>query len=168
MFNETINNYISEKEQEFWDIVKDYKLKNYSFNINYDKYNYKNIETVHFIIYQYVGGAHDERFDEIFYYDKQNKKQLMISDLLIINDSFYEKLSLLAREKLTSQKDLLFQGEMLEDGLKGVPTNYKYLIFTDEGLKIVFPPYQIGPWSSGEIDVIIPYQSISEYLKFIY
>ena len=38
-------------------------------------------------------------------------------------------------------------------------------MFEEENLKIIFPPYQVGPWSSGEIDVLIPYFKIEKYLK---
>ena len=54
---------------------------------------------------------------------------------------------------------------MVRDGLKPIKENFQYLVFDEDSLKIVFPPYQVGPWSSKKIIVAIPYLELASYLK---
>ena len=47
----------------------------------------------------------------------------------------------------------------------GFTSNYSHFKFTDNGLEIIFPPYQVSSWSDGEINITIPYEEINKYLK---
>jgi len=166
-FNKKIKNYIKEQEQEFKKTIENYQdEKDYDFFVNYTKEIMNNRETLHLTIFAYTGGAHHERIDNIFYYDRKNQKELQLSDILDNSKEFYETISTIARKKLKeNKKELIFSGDFLEEGLEPKSENFKLLIFTKEGLKIIFPPYQVGPWSSGAIEIVIPYDEISQYLK---
>ena len=43
--------------------------------------------------------------------------------------------------------------------------NYRHFEFTDNGLEIMFPPYQVASWADGQINITIPYEDINKYLK---
>lgn len=166
-FNNKIQNYINEKEDDFKASIKDYPNdKNYDFIVNYTEDRYQNIISIHFIILAYTGGAHYERMDEIFYYDEKKQKEVQISEIINNNKYFYEYLSKIAKKELKkNNSSLIFEDELLNIGLEPKEENFKYLIFTKEGLKIIFPPYQVGPWSSGELSIIIPYEKLDSFLK---
>ena len=94
-------------------------------------------------------------------------EEIFLDDILMYNESFLEELSVLAKDILLKEKnDVIFDDEViLDEGLMPTATNFQYLMFEEQNLKVIFPPYQVGPWSSGAIDVLIPYSKIVKYLK---
>ena len=94
-------------------------------------------------------------------------KEVALEDLLTLNSSFYVEIQKYALEQLLSEKtDVIYEDEnLILEGLQADKSHFKYFMFLKDGIQILFPPYQVGPWSSGEISVSIPYQSIAKYLK---
>ena len=163
----SLDNFIMEKKNELLEEVKLENDKGSSCNIFYDTAIREDIFSIHFILYIYTGGAHDIRYDRVFYYDLNDKKEVFLDDIIENKKDFFSVLSNKAKDKLLHEKkDLIYDDlYLLEDGLKPIEENFKYLFFDVDHLKVIFPPYQVGPWSSGEISVNIPYSDIDKYLK---
>ena len=147
--------------------IKTENEKGSTYNVLVEPTFYHHIVSVHFVIYAYTGGAHDIRFDKVYYYDLEKNKEISIMDIVNFNDDFLDLLSYEAYQYLKKEKlDLVYDDEyLLKDGLSPTKENFDYLVFENNSLKIIFPPYQVGPWSSGEINALIPYQMIEDYLK---
>lgn len=138
----------------------------YELNVSYDYSIVDGIYSIHFRIFSYLGGAHYEREDSVYYYDSLHKKEVFLSDLLTLDDSFYITLSTLSKKYLLEHKEelALFDDELFEEGVAPKKENYDYITFGDS-FSIIMPPYQVGPWSSGEITVPLSYQSVKNYLN---
>lgn len=162
-----LEEFIQEKQAVFLEEIRGESAKGSTYRMDVDTNYYHGIASIHFVMYVYSGGAHDIRFDRIYYYDLEMGKEVTLEDLLTLNSSFYETIQKYALEQLMSEKkDVIYEDEnLLLEGLQADESHFKYFIFLKEGLQILFPPYQVGPWSSGEINALIPYQSIAKYLK---
>lgn len=162
-----VNDFIFEKQNRFLEEIQLEVEKGSTYHTFYDTSMYQDIISVHLVLFVYSGGAHDIRFDRVYYYDIKNHKEILLKDILEYNESLLNELSTLSKEFLLEKKqDVIFDEEdILEEGLEATFNRFQYLMFEEENLKIIFPPYQVGPWSSGEIDVLIPYFKIEKYLK---
>ena len=162
-----LDDFIKAKQNEFLGEIKTENEKGSTYNVLVEPTFYHHIVSVHFVIYAYTGGAHDIRFDKVYYYDLEMGKEVVLEDLLTLNSSFYVEIQKYALEQLLSEKtDVIYEDEnLILEGLQADKSHFKYFMFLKDGIQILFPPYQVGPWSSGEISVSIPYQSIAKYLK---
>ena len=107
-------------------------------------------------IYYFSGGAHG--IDQIFAfnYDLKNKKEITITDFAG-GQAGLDKLATLAADQVTSQ--LQGNGEQLNDtikqlvadGTKSTPDNYKNFTFGYGKLTVYFEQYQAASGSAGTI-----------------
>lgn len=162
-----LDSFIKEKQNSYLNEIKLESDKGSTYNTYYDISYYKNIASIHFTIFVYSGGAHDIRFDKVYYYDINQNEELKLNDIIDDMNDFFLLISKLSYNYLTSEfQDAIYkEKEMLIDGLKPDLEHFQYIIFDLNGINIIFPPYQVGPWSSGEIVVPIKYQDIDKYLK---
>ena len=74
-------------------------------------------------------------------------------------DSVYnlDKISKYARSNLIKDKRIVNTG-MLFEGTKPTNDNFKNFVFTENGYLFYFKRYQIAPYSSGDISLVIPYK----------
>ena len=97
---------------------------------------------------------------------KNGKIISMFDSEIDVKDEFLKELSTLSEYLLKEKKNLLYDDvKMVKTGLTPTIENFSLLIFLEDNLQIIFPPYQVGPWSSGAISIKIPYLSIENYLK---
>lgn len=162
-----MDDFVKEKQNVFLEEINLENEKDSPYNVFVDTSFYNHIVSIHFVIYIYTGGAHDIRFDKVYYYDLEKNKEVNILDIVDLNENFLDLLSCEAYQYLKKEKyGLIYDDEyLLKDGLSPIKENFEYLVFENNSLKVVFPPYQVGPWSSGEINFSIPYQKIANYLK---
>ena len=158
--------FIIEKKNEFLSSIEPTVAKKSTYDLSYDIKFYKNIASLHYILYVDSGGAHSIRYDKVFYYDLINNKELFLEDLITHKEEFLKELSKLAESLLNNKQELLYDdANMVKAGLTPTNKNFQLLILAEDNLQIVFPPYQVGPWSSGAITLKIPYLSIEKYLR---
>lgn len=161
-----LEDFILEKKMQTLEEIKEENGKESTYHSSYEVFIYQNIISLHITFYVYSGGAHDIRYDQVFYYDLEHKREIFVEDLLKLNEDFLQTISKLAEEQLKEMKKEMIYDDafLLEEGIKPVKENYRYLMFEEDQLQIIFPPYQVGPWSSGAITVQIPYFKIAKYL----
>ncbi len=167
--DEKIKTYVDKKRDEFLEInekVEKPLTSKYDFLLNVTKGEYQDLLNVHMNTLSYTGGAHYMRDDESFHYNKKTKQFMELSDFFKDKESF-DKIDDLAYRHLTDLKkeDGNSREIWLRRGIAPDNVNYQHFMFKKSGLEILFPPYQIGPWSDGEIKITIPYQELNPFLK---
>lgn len=127
----------------------------YSLEITYDKKIYKDYVT--YIIYTtiYLGGAHPNTTIQTFTYKAD--KRIEITDIL---DFFQLKeISKYVKEDLLKHSGSL--KDMIEEGTIPDYQNYRNFYYDNRGLVFIFEQYQVAPYSSGIIEVVVPYSVIN-------
>ena len=168
--------YIKNKEEEFKNDISDLENMNsmkYDFKTDYEISENEDILGVHLTVYEYTGGNHYMRSDKSYYYNKNDDKIVSITDFLA-NDKSLERLSTLSYYyvmKYSNDNNLEFDEDMVKSGLESNSNNFEHFNFIDDGLEIIFPPYQVAYYSAGEVRILIPYSELNgiiknEYLKY--
>lgn len=127
-------------------------------DITYKNVRSTNVETYIFTVNSYTGGAHGMQFRKTFSFTKGGQ-------LLTLSNIFSNGFDGLPAFAKIVQKELLArpgaQADWIADGAGPKEENYQSFVVTDDGLTILFDPYQIAPWSDGAIDVNIPLKSFA-------
>lgn len=144
-----LNNFYSEIE------LGTQNEQEYSLEITYDKKKYK--EYVTYILYTtvYLGGAHPNTTIETFTY--KNGKRIEIMD--VISKEELSKISNYVKKELLSHPGSV--SDMIEEGTVSDYPNYRNFYYNDRGLVFIFEQYQVAPYSSGIIEVIVPYSILN-------
>ena len=144
-----LNNFYSEIE------LGTQNEQQYSLEITYDKKEYK--EYVTYILYTtvYLGGAHPNTTIETFTY--KNGKRIEIMD--VISKEELSKISNYVKKELLSHPGSV--SDMIEEGTVSDYPNYRNFYYNDRGLVFIFEQYQVAPYSSGIIEVIVPYSILN-------
>ena len=162
-----IEEYVNYQKDGFLDIVeksKEIEQPKYDFNLNVNVSDYKNISYVYMTTYAYVGGAHYTRDDTSYYYDNDAKEFIDLK-YFFKDEKTFKKLSSIAYYYVLNIKDNNFDELWVKRGTDPTIDNYRHFKFTDSGLEILFPPYQVASWADGEIKITIPYEEINDLLK---
>lgn len=166
-----IKEYVEGRKEEFISVADniDEELNvKYDFILNVTSSEYNDIINVHMNTLSFTGGAHYMRDDESIHYNKKTKKFMNLSDYFIDTEAF-NKIDDLAYHyimKLNENEEKYNFSEIwVRRGIIPNALNYSHFTFKEEGLEILFPPYQIAPWSDGEIKITIPYSELNDLLK---
>jgi len=116
-------------------------------------------------LYHYTGGAHggEERYALVL--SRPSGEPVPPGGLFrngsdwltMLSDYCYRDLA--AREVFEPDDDWLRRGTAPE------PDNYKALLPRAEGLEVDFAQYQVGPYSIGSFDVLVPYATLAPVLN---
>lgn len=168
-----IEKYVEDAKKDFILSIEDNVDPNYQydFTVNYDISVLGTVKMIHLVIYSFTGGAHYIRNDQVFMYDEDTGKEVDITYFLE-NDTF-SKLQELARAKIYAyyeEKDESIDKTWIDDGTSK-PSDFSLFKVSDNEVIFTFPPYQVGPWSDGEIVISIPKASLNgvfknEYLNY--
>ena len=167
--NEKIKAYIDEQKEEFMNVVK--KSENieisskYDFNLNVTSNERDGITYVNMLTYSYTGGAHYIRDDKSIYYNNETKKFIDLKYFFQDEESFKQMTNLAYYYVMNLENKDNLDTLWVKRGTAPTIDNYRHFKFTDNGLEIMFPPYQVASWADGEINITIPYEDINKYLK---
>lgn len=162
-----IDEYVKKQKDNFLNNVKkveDLEQPKYDFNLSVNVNDYKDITHVYMLTYAYTGGAHYTRDDTSLYFDNKTKEFVDLKYFFKDEESF-KKLSSIAYYYVLKLEDKTFDELWVKRGTDPTIDNYRHFNFKDEGLEILFPPYQIASWADGEIKITIPYEEINDLLK---
>ena len=126
-----------------------------------------NVLSVKVSSYDYEGGAHGYGAEWGTTIDLKNGTELALSQLAGDAPGFMNKVLKIVLENLNGRQDEddLFDG--YESYVKqNIEETGWYL--DAAGIVLVYMPYEIGPYSSGNIAVQIPYEDVAEYMKAEY
>lgn len=127
----------------------------YSLEITYDKKQYKDYVT--YILYTtiYLGGAHPNTTIETFTY--RDGKRIEIVD--VVSKEKLLDIANYVRKELLSHPGSV--SDMIEEGTIPEYQNYCNFYYNDSGVVFIFEQYQVAPYSSGIIEVVVPYSILN-------
>lgn len=138
-----------------------------SYNVTYKISNTKDYQSLIFTIYEFTGGAHGNIRIKVLNY-KNTGERIYLGSIFKPESDYLKRLSDTARAKLKeSFKDL--DESWIDDGTEPISSNFESFYFTEEDyLKIIFQPYQIGPWVIGTPEIEIKLTELSDILYVQY
>lgn len=169
--NKEIEDYIESKKKEFIvtaDEASSTINAQYDFKINYEMYSIENVEFVHLILYSFTGGAHYNQEDKVWIYDKDTNKKVDITYFL--EDDTFSKLQTITIDEIKKyykEKDYVIDEEWIKEGTKS-KENFSIFKIKEDNVEITFPPYEVGPWSMGNVVIQIPKDKLIGIIKPIY
>lgn len=115
----------------------------------------------------YTGGAHGSHDIQVLIFNTDTGEKLSSGSLF--KEGYLQKLSSLSFEVLkknnTQNPGIIYSDEiMVKDGLKPKVDNFSNFILEKDGLHIIFDEYQVGPYVSGNQEVVIPYEDIQSVM----
>ncbi len=168
---EKVLTYIDKQRQEFMNVIKESEniqiSSKYDFNLNVTSSERNNIIYVNILTYSYTGGAHYIRDDYSLYWDDDTKEFIDLKYFFKDEEAFKEMTNLAYYYviNLGQEENRNFDQLWVRRGTAPTIDNYRHFEFTDNGLEIMFPPYQVASWADGQINITIPYEDINKYLK---
>lgn len=163
--------YINNQRQEFMNVIKNSEniqiSSKYDFNLNVTSSERNNITYVNILTYSYTGGAHYIRDDYSLYWDDDTKEFIDLKYFFKDEEAFKEMTNLAYYYviNLGQEENRNFDQLWVRRGTAPTIDNYRHFEFTDNGLEIMFPPYQVASWADGQINITVPYEDINKYLK---
>lgn len=142
----------------------DFLSVNYTYNTLVQVYfNTQDLLSLGFTDYYYTGGAHGMYTTRVATYDLRQKRVLTLDDVLLpgykkavsqaLAQSVRVKYSLPASSPLTA---VLFENRIAPNDNFGL---------TPKGIFFVYAPYEIAPYSEGELTLFVPFDNIQAYLR---
>jgi hypothetical protein len=130
-------------------------------------YQSQNILTLANFSYSYTGGAHGNYATRYSSLDLLKKKKLKLDDVLTMTGE--ARLPSLLKKYFRKNYNLgantsLKEAGLFEEIIK--PTNNFYV--TGKGIGFSYPPYEIGPYAMGEINIFIPCSELNTFLQLAF
>lgn len=165
--NKDIESFVNEHLELFMMQVREKKDNfKYDFIAEYKNYFYQDINYIHLVVFMYTGGAHYIRFDKQINVDKNGNIRELES--YFSDGNYLNVISSLAKSYLIdyfNSKNYKYDEEWIDEGLRVNDGNFENFRFSEGGLVLMFVPYQVAPWSEGEIEITIPYEKIQSILN---
>lgn len=116
-----------------------------------------------------LGAAHPLSGRETYIYDKKQKRLVTTSELFTASSSYLVTLSKLSREAFIvdtkNTQGIDIDTSLENHGFDAVDSNFSRILPTREGLMIYFEVYQIGPYTAGLQQVLVPYEKLASLLN---
>lgn len=112
--------------------------------------------------YEFTGGAHGNFYSVGYTIDFKSGNLLTLEDVL--NPSSIDEISRLCEKKIlqTYDAETLTDAGLFEDNIELNSEQDFYLL--NDALVLQFDPYEIAPFSMGNIDIILPFSEIKEHI----
>ncbi len=118
-----------------------------------------------FTIYSDTLGAHPNGFFKTFTFDTQSGKELALADLFTPGAKYLDQLSTVARAKLPGIIGQYADTDYIKTGTEPKEENFQNFTIAKGVLTILFPPYQVGPYSIGSQTLPLPLADLASILK---
>lgn len=162
--NSKIEKFIEREVNDFYDFLKEENIqqdREYQLIITYDSYFYDEYISYVFHIFTDFGGAHPSNQLYTIVYNKDTNKLINIESLITYNSNILNVFSKVSREQLI-RNERIVNTSMMMDGTQPLKKNFSNFVFSDNGLILFFETYQVAPYSSGEFQVLIDYETLKK------
>lgn len=126
-------------------------------------YESKDLLTIGLSSYIFTGGAHGYGSTRFLNFDKRSGEELE-STMLFKNREKFERFAetkFRMQEDIPQEEPINSTGFMFEQDIYYLPEN---IGFTQEGLKLLYNPYEVASYADGTIELILPYSEVKKYL----
>lgn len=107
---------------------------------------------------EFTGGAHPNPWLVSLNFDLEAGRTLQLGDLF--RPGYLQALSAYAIAELARRE--LPEGRV---GASPKAENFQVWALGPQGLTLVFPPYQVGPYSAGTQEVLVPWKELTSYVR---
>lgn len=130
------------------------------FNIMYEDKRFITLSRFNF---EYTGGAHGNYGTTLYTFTKKDGR------LLNLNDILTDKGIKILPELLEAVAKIQFkvkQGALKENGflVDHIPVSKEFYV-TGKGIGFLYNPYEIMPFSAGQVNLLVPFTALYKYLK---
>ncbi|MDE2172977.1 MAG: DUF3298 domain-containing protein [Patescibacteria group bacterium] len=118
-----------------------------------------------FTVYEDTLGAHGNTFFRTFTFDTKTGAVLSLADLFTPGAPYLETLSSISRTKLP---DIIGDGadaSFIENGTMPTDKNFENFFFDNKDFVVLFPPYQVAPYSSGPQTLRLKIATLANILR---
>ncbi len=128
-------------------------------------YQHKHLASFRQRSYLYTGGAHGMPSVGYVLVDLDQRKQLMLKDILLPGK--LDALAMALRSNYQEMYPEFARDWLLQDDEQAQLEKFPLdsFVFTDEGLTFVYPRYLLGPYAAGELRVALHEYQASELLR---
>ena len=115
--------------------------------------------------WDYTGGAHGNGATLYKVLDLVNRKVLKVSD--VVNPAGMKALPKLLEKNLRRKSGIKSNQPLREAGLyeNRIEKVSEFFYLTDKAMIFSYTPYDIGPYSSGQIEIPVPFTELKTYLQ---
>lgn len=113
--------------------------------------------------YYYSGGAHGMWGTSNYVFDTKTGKEIVLSDIFL--PGYEEKLTALLEKQFRKDNEVPAEQTLQEFGLfvdTIVPTENFFI--TPNAIGFTYVPYEIGPYAAGQIEITIPFSTLTSLL----
>ncbi|MDE1919350.1 MAG: DUF3298 domain-containing protein [Patescibacteria group bacterium] len=118
-----------------------------------------------FTIYEDTLGAHGNLFFHTFTFDAKTGAALALADLFSPGARYLDTLSSISRAKLPGIIGPDADTSFITGGTTPEDKNFENFFFDNKEFVVLFPPYQVGPYSAGPQTLRIPVSDLADILK---
>lgn len=126
-------------------------------------YEDANFITVILDCYLFTGGAHGYSSQRFLNFDKKKGIELENEELFKNAEDFrvFAEEMFRQKENIPKDKPINYTGFMFEQDAFYLPEN---MGFTNEGLKLLYNPYEVSSYADGAIELILPLTDVNKFL----
>jgi hypothetical protein len=133
--------------------------------ISYEEYLSSHTVSYVFTLYQDTLGAHGNTFFRTFVFDLSTGEGRILRDVFQAESAFLETISQLSRNALIASLGESADTGMIDQGTTPYEDNFQAWYLDGDAFVILFPPYQVAPYSAGRQKVEIPLSELASVLK---
>lgn len=155
-YNEIIEDFV--KQVSCLNLLED--GNKFSLNINFNNYEYENFYSFLINYSCDFGGAHPDSNIKTINYDINDNKFITIDNLETYNKNIINVFSKYSYENLSEKINFSENDDMLKIGTSPSKENFKWFVFSKDGILLFFPNYSVASYYLGDFEVLIPYDKI--------
>ena len=174
-FNKSINDFVAANLAEFKKAVEEDArldassgqaprpgMPPNSMNVNYEVFAAnKDFISILFSFIEFTGGAHPNTTSRSFNYDLNRNAVITLPELFVANSNYLQIISEYSIRELKKLETVSFADEGAGPKLE----NFHSWNITPTGLNFTFDRYQVGPYATGEHQVVVPYSVLKPVIK---
>lgn len=166
-----ISDYVESKRDDFLEKMKAKTTitpgEKYDFLAKYECKSVNDIESVHMLVSEYIGGANRNYYDRTYHYNKKTNKKINFSDFFEDEEGLKKLASLSYHyvSEFANKNEKQLNEEKLKAGTSAAAENFSNISLNEEGIEVLFVPGQVTEKTEDEIKVKIPYKELIGVFK---
>ncbi|MCA9913745.1 MAG: DUF3298 and DUF4163 domain-containing protein [Anaerolineae bacterium] len=137
-----------------WDMAIDYTYSEYS----------QDTFSLVLQIYTYTGGAHGNTAYKTWVFDAEAESVLTLDDIFVDSAAGLDAVAPLAQQDIVSRGIVAEGDEWMLEGTAPTPENYANYTLEADAITFYFPPYQVGSYALGTLEVHVLLDSLRDVL----